>query len=77
MIESAVTARGQTTLPKAVREALSLTAGDRVRYTVLDGEVRIRKVLPLSRLYGIVKYDGPPVSLDEMQQAIIASACKS
>lgn len=77
MIESSITAKGQTTLPKAVREALSLTAGDRVRYTVLDGEVRIRKVLPLSRLYGIVKYDGPPVSLDEMQQAIIASACKS
>ena len=76
MIESSVTAKGQTTLPKAVREALSLTAGGRVRYTILDGEVRIRKILPISRLYGIVKYDGPPVSLDEMQEAIIAGACK-
>ena len=77
MIESVVTAKGQTTLPKPVRDALSLTAGDRVRYTILDGEVRVRKILPLSRLYGIVKYDGPPVSFEEMQQAIIAGACKT
>ncbi len=77
MIESAITSKGQTTLPKAVRDALSLTAGDRVRYTILDSEVRIRKILPLNRLYGIVKYDGPPVSLEEMQQAIIAGACKT
>lgn len=32
MIESAITSRGRTTLPKAVREALSLQPGDRVRY---------------------------------------------
>lgn len=77
MIESVITAKGQTTLPKAVREALSLSAGDRVRYTIIDGEVRIRKVLPISRLYGIVKYDGPPVSLEEMQEAIISGACET
>ena len=77
-MESAVTAKGQTTLPKAVRDALSLTAGDRVRYTILDsGEVRIRKILPIGRLYGIVKYDGPPISLEAMQQSIIDGACKS
>ena len=74
MIESTVTARGQTTLPKAVREALSLTAGDRVRYTILDGEVRIRKVRSISRLYGALSYDGPPVSIEEMQDAIISGA---
>ena len=74
MSESRITAKGQTTLPKAVREALSLNAGDKVRYFVHDGEVRIRKVLPISRLYGALPYDGPPVSIEEMQEAIIASA---
>ena len=74
MIESAVTAKGQTTLPKAARDALSLTAGDRVRYTIHDGEVRIRKVLSISRLYGALPYDGPPVSIEEMQEAIISGA---
>ena len=77
MNESTITAKGQTTLPKAVREALSLDPGDRIRYTVLDGEVRIRKVGPISRLYGIIEYDGPPVSLEDMQEAIISGACRT
>ena len=74
MIESTVTAKGQTTLPKAVREALGVTAGDRVRYIIHDGEVQIRKVRPISRLYGALSYDGPPVSIEEMQEAIISGA---
>jgi len=32
MIESGITSKGQTTLPKPVREALGVGAGDRVRY---------------------------------------------
>lgn len=74
MIESRVTSKGQTTLPKAVREALAAQPGDRLRYTILDGEVRIRTVRPLRRLYGVLKYDGPPVSLDDMERAIAEGA---
>lgn len=74
MIESIITAKGQTTLPKAVREALSLVAGDRLRYFVHDGEVRIRKVRPINGLYGALPYDGPPVSIEDMQQAIVSGA---
>ena len=36
MNESVITSKGRTTLPKAVREALSVQAGDRVRYVILD-----------------------------------------
>ena len=70
MIESKLRSDGRTTLPKAVREALSVQPGDRLRYTILDGEVRIRPLRPLQRLYGVLKHDGPPVSLDDMEQAI-------
>ena len=52
MIESAITSKGQTTLPKAVREALAVQPGDRVRYIVHGDEVRIRKVKPIGRLFG-------------------------
>ena len=76
MHESKITARGQTTLPKAVREALGLKPGDKVRYFLLDGHVQIRKVRPLSELSGILKYDGPPVTLEEMEEAIIAGATR-
>ena len=75
--ESTVTSRGQTTLPKEVRDALDLKAGDRVRYFILDGEVHIRPLVPIERLYGILEYDGPPVSLEDVQRGIIEGACRS
>jgi len=74
MIESAITSKGQTTLPKAVREALEVQPGDRVRYIVHRDEVRIRKVKPIGRLFGALKYDGPPVSLQDMERAIAEGA---
>ncbi len=70
MIESGITAKGQTTLPKIVREVLGVEAGDRIRYIIQDGEVRIRPVRPISRLFGIVQYNGPSVTLDDMERAI-------
>ena len=69
MLESAVTKKGQTTLPKPVRDTLGVRAGDRVRYIVLDGEVRILPVRPIRRLFGVLRHDGPPVTTEEMEQA--------
>ena len=74
MIESVIDAKGQTKLPETVCEALSVAPGDRVRYVIHDGEVRIRKARTIHGLYGALPYDGPPVSLAEMQQAIVAGA---
>ena len=70
MIESSITKNGQTTLPKPVRETLGVRAGDRVRYVISDGEVRILPVRPISRLFGVVRHDGPTVSVEEMEQAV-------
>lgn len=74
MLESRITAKGQTTLPKAVREALGVGPGDRVRYLVVDGEVRMRPVRPIQRLFGALAHDGPPATLDDMEQAIVDGA---
>ncbi|MCY4112958.1 MAG: AbrB/MazE/SpoVT family DNA-binding domain-containing protein [Chloroflexi bacterium] len=74
MLESQVTANGRTTLPKAVREAFGVRPGGRVRYFVVDGEVRIRAVRPIQHLYGALSHDGPPVTLDDMQRAIVDGA---
>lgn len=74
MIESAVTVKGQTTLPKAVRDALAIKAGDRVRYLVGDGEVRILPVRPVGRLFGLLAHQGPPVTLEQMDEAIAGGA---
>ncbi len=75
MIESRVTSKGQTTLPKAVRKALAVQPGDRVRYLIQDGEVRIVPVRPVNRLFGILRHDGPAATLQDMERAIIEGAC--
>ena len=74
MLESSVTKKGQTTLPKPVRDTLGVQAGDRVRYVVLDGEVRILPVRPIRRLFGALKHDGPPVTVEEMKRAVADAA---
>lgn len=74
MLESSVTKKGQTTLPKAVRDTLRVKAGDRVRYIVLGGEVRILPVRPIRRLFGALKHDGAPVTMEEMERAAASGA---
>ena len=74
MVQSTVTSKWQTTLPQPVRKALGLRPGDRVRYFVLDDEVRIVAVRPLRRLFGALRYDGPPVTLRDMERAIAEQA---
>lgn len=76
MLESAITSRGQTTLPKPVRQALGVKSGDRVRYVIFDNEVRILPVRPMSGLFGSCKYDGPSVKLKDMEQAVAEGACE-
>ncbi|PVZ48711.1 AbrB/MazE/SpoVT family DNA-binding domain-containing protein [Thalassobacter stenotrophicus] len=75
MHESTVTVKGQTTLPRDVRAALGLTSGDKVRYVILDGEVRILKACSVKELRGILSKAGQePVTIDEMNEAIAAGA---
>ncbi len=74
MFESSITIKGQTTLPKAVRDSLEVKAGDKVRYVIVDEGVLIMPVRPTSRLFRSLKYDGPPVSLEEMDNAAAEGA---
>ena len=76
MIQSTLTAKAQTTLPKAVRDALQVGPGDRLRYIVSDDDVRVLAVRPVERLFGVIEYDGPPVSLDDMNRAIAEGAAR-
>jgi AbrB family looped-hinge helix DNA binding protein len=46
-----LTSRGQTTIPRAVREKLSLKPGDVLVYEFQDDEVRMRKHAPLDVAY--------------------------
>jgi AbrB family looped-hinge helix DNA binding protein len=44
MSSSSLSSRGQTTIPKSVREAAGLSAGDALHFTVLaDGTIVVRR----------------------------------
>src|SRR5689334_10976997 len=73
-MESALTIKGQATIPKAIRDHLHLKPGDRVKFFVHpDGSVVILPKVPTSKLKGIVK-PRRRASLDEMETAIVESA---
>ena len=59
-----------------MRQALGVKTGDRVRYVILDNEVRILPVRPIGRLFGALKHDGPPVTLENMERAIAEGVCE-
>jgi antitoxin PrlF len=74
-MESAITAKGQTTIPKAVREHLKLKPGDRVKYFIHpDGSVVLLPKLPVTALRGFLRWRGRPATLEEMDEAIAAGA---
>ena len=74
MFESSITIKGQTTLPKAVRDSLAVKAGDKVRYVIVDEGVLIIPVRSTRRLFRSLRYDGPVVSLEDMDRAIAEGA---
>ena len=78
MLESTVTTKGQTTLPKSVRTSLGLGPGDRVRYIVVGREVRLLRACSVMDLSGVLHRPGAVAkSLADMDEAIAAGALGS
>ena len=71
-MESAITVKGQATIPKAIREHLGLKPGDRVKFFLHpDGSVVLLPKRPALALRGIVKSRRRrPVTIEEMDEAV-------
>ena len=70
-MESALTIKGQITIPKMMREKLHLAPGDKVKFFLHpDGSLAILPKLPASTLRGMMRYSGPQVSLEQMEAGI-------
>ena len=67
-----MTSKGQITLPAATRAKLRLAAGSKFLVSENDrGEIVLKpKTGDIRRLRGILKYDGPPVSVEDMKAAV-------
>ena len=75
MAQTKISSRGQIVLPKAIRDKRRWKAGMRLSVEerpegVLLKPVEKKKKLTVADLRGIVKYDGPPRSVEEMNAAI-------
>ena len=69
-MESAITSKGQATIPKRVRDRLGLKPGDRVRFFFHpDGSVVLLPRLPASALRGIVTPRQRTATVEEMEDA--------
>ncbi len=72
MVTGTLTSKGQTTIPKKVREALNLKAGDKLMWTIQDGQVILRaKNKSIKDLAGILNRPGMRArTLEEMDEGI-------
>jgi antitoxin PrlF len=77
-MESAITVKGQATIPKSIREHLGLQPGDRVKFFVHpDGSVVLLPKLSVSAVRGIVKSrNRQPVTTEQMTAAVSESALR-
>jgi antitoxin PrlF len=75
-MESAITIKGQATIPKAIREHLGLEPGDRVKFFVHpDGTVVLLPKLSALAIRGLVKSrKARPVTTEEMTAAVADGA---
>jgi antitoxin PrlF len=75
-MESAITVKGQTTIPRAIREHLGLKPGDRVKFFVHpDGTVVLLPKRPAAALRGMIKSrHRRAVTLEEMTKAAVDGA---
>lgn len=79
MSQATMTSKGQITVPKDVRDELGLEPGTKVTFVrVGPREYRIRaKSRSLLELGGIARYSGPPMSVEEMDDAIAVGMAES
>lgn len=69
MATSTITSKGQTTVPKAVRDALDLGPGDKLTWEVNGGRVAVTTERPaLYRWKGFIKH-GPADAVKAVAEA--------
>lgn len=69
--EATLTSKGQTTIPKEIRDSLSMKAGDRMTFTLMpDGTVVMRvKTKSVTELAGVLHKKGrKPVPVEQLSR---------
>jgi len=71
MPTATVTSKGQITIPASIRERFGIHAGTRVHFFVNDDTIEfVPATRSVRELAGMLKYDGEPVTVEQMDDAI-------
>jgi antitoxin PrlF len=75
---SVLTSKGQTTIPKDVRDYLGLRPGDRIEFVLTEDKTVLLKpaTRPVTDLKGFLPKPPKPVSIEQMNAAIRKRAGK-
>ncbi|EHK56050.1 AbrB/MazE/SpoVT family DNA-binding domain-containing protein [Allomesorhizobium alhagi] len=72
-----ISSKGQLVLPKAVRDQFGLVAGSEVNIESTGSSIvltplrrKVRRKYTVDEVAGMLKYDGPPVSVRDMDRAV-------
>lgn len=73
--ETVMSTKGQLIVPKAIRDRRNWRSGTRLVFEETPEGVLVKEAAPdktgsFEDLIGILKYDGPPVSIEDMDRAI-------
>ncbi len=76
MAAATMTSKGQVTIPAAIRKKLRLHPGSKIDFVENKAGETILKPRngDIRRLRGFITHDGPPISIDEMKEAVGAAA---
>lgn len=71
-ISAKITSKGQITLPSELRKALGVKPGDRVNFrkTNKGNYELVANTKTMEDIKGIIPYDGPPLSTDDIVELV-------
>lgn len=71
-MQATITSKGQVTLPKALRDQLHLSTGDRIEFIIEEHDVvrLIPHLTSVKNLKGMLPKPSQAVSLEQMDEAI-------
>lgn len=77
-MQATITSKGQITLPKALRDQLHLSTGDRIEFIVEENNVvrLIPRLASVKNLKAMLPNPEHPVSLEQMDKAISDAVVK-
>ena len=73
-MEATHSSKGQATIPKAVRDRLQITPGDRFKFFFHPDGVIILPKISTARLKGMIPKPAQSISLEEIDRAIAEGA---